>query len=190
MAEAFGWLGRIFEFLIDLFPRLAICRANHAGVKFKHGKTVKEIQPGLFWYWPLVSEITLIPTARQTLNLPAQKLTTKDGVTVSVEGVVVYHVRNVKQALVDTWDHDDTISDVALKALVRCVCARKFEAFVPQLVEGEIEKELTAACHDELKPFGVRVAQFFVSDYTRCTVFAHVGGGQGAVLGYSYEEGD
>lgn len=177
MGSAFGWIGTIFEFMLDLVPRLEICRANHAGVRFKRGKIVSEVVPGLYWYWPLVTEIVLLPTARQTLNLPAQKLTTKDGVTVAVEGAVVYQVRNIKQALVDTWDHDDTISDVALKVLVSHVCRRSFDDFREDLADDAGQKALTAACHDELKPFGVRVLQFFVSDYARCKVFAHVGGG-------------
>ncbi len=182
MDAALGWIGTIAEFFIDLIPTLGICRANHAGVKFRRGKFVDEIKPGLFWYWPVVTECVLIPTARQTLDLTPQKLQTKDDVTVTVEGVVVFYVRNVKQALVDTWDHEDTISDVALKALVRSVTRRSFEEFRGVLADGSIEEELTAICHDSLKEFGVTVREFFVSDFARCRVFAHVGGGVATVM--------
>ena len=84
METAFAWLGEIMNWFGKWFPRLLIVRSTHAGVRFRHGKKPEALMPGLRVYWPLVTEVDIIPTARQTHNLPTQALMTSDGKKVVV----------------------------------------------------------------------------------------------------------
>lgn len=173
METVFGWLGQLFQALLSLVPRLGICRATHGGVKFRRGSVVREIKPGLFWYWPLVTEVEIIATARQTLNLPTQRLTTKDGVSVVVAGVVVYTVRNVVQALTANWDHDATIGDISLAALARHVAFHTFDELLASQADEGASDALTRLCREDLsRPYGLNVERFFVSDFVRAKAYA------------------
>jgi regulator of protease activity HflC (stomatin/prohibitin superfamily) len=157
-------------------PRLGICRTTHGGVKFRRGSVISEIRPGLFWWWPLVTEVEVIATARQTLNLPAQRLTTKDGVSVVVAGVVVYTIRNVVQALTANWDHDATIGDISLAALARHIAEHRFRDLLEAQAGDGASSHLTKLCHADLsRPYGVNVERFFISDFARARVYAFSG---------------
>ena len=78
METAFAWLGQIFDAILSFVPRVLIVRATHGGVKWRHGSQVISMLSGLHVYWPLVTEIEIIVTARQTLSLPKQDEQKKD----------------------------------------------------------------------------------------------------------------
>lgn len=171
---AFDWIGELVDWLVSLIPHLEICRANHAGVKFVKGKKPVIIKPGLFLYWPVVTEIELLPTARQTMNLESQTLTTKDDKIVTISAVVIYHIDDVVKAIVDTWDIEDTISDVALKANVEAITGRTFAQARKELT-GKVEKDITQMCRRELKPFGIKVVKATLTDFAETDVIRLVG---------------
>ena len=188
MESALGWIGSLFETIISLLPHLGLCKVTHGGLKFKRAGKVSEIRPGLYWYWPVVTEIALIPVVRQTLNLPTQILTTRDSQSIIVSGVVVYVIRNVRQALADSWDHDDTIEDLALATLSRYVLGHTFDEIISAQTDGSIEEALTKTCRDDLTSFGVTARKFFVSDLARTKVLAISGGGSGMVVAGEEED--
>ena len=121
MDGALAWIGHIVEWLGKLIPRLVIVRSTHGGVKFKRGKYAIPIKPGVCAYWPIVTEVDILPVARQTHNLPSQSLTTRDGKTIVVSGVVVYEIRDVVSALAKNWDISDTINDITMCAITQVI---------------------------------------------------------------------
>ena len=116
METAFAWLGEIMNWVGKWFPRLVIVRSTHAGVRFRHGKKPEALLPGLRVFWPLVTEVDVIPTARQTHNLPTQALTTSDGKKVVVSGVVVYRIKDIVATMARNWDVSDTLNDISMVA--------------------------------------------------------------------------
>lgn len=173
MEAVLGWLGQVFQALLSLVPRIGICRTTHGGVKFRRGCVVSEIRPGPFAWWPFLTEVELLPVVRQTLNLPTQRLTTRDGISVVAAGVVVYSIRNVVQALTANWDHDATIGDMSLSALARHVAAHTFDELLAAQAEDGSTDALTKICHADLsRKYGVDVERFFVSDFARARIYA------------------
>ena len=111
MESAFAWLSQLIETFYRFIPHIIIIRATHAGVKWVRGKHIKPLMPGLHLYWPLTTEIEVLVTARQTLAIPDQVLTTKDGKKVTVKTLVVYKIRDVVQAIgKQNWDVDSTVN--------------------------------------------------------------------------------
>src|SRR5688572_16869595 len=122
MEGALGWIGQIVEWLGRFVPRLLIVRSTHGGVKWRSGAQPVPMGPGLHVYWPLVTDVEVIVTARQTDNLATQVLTTKDGQRVVVGVVVVYRIADVVQAIGErNWDHASTIADVTQAAIVSVI---------------------------------------------------------------------
>jgi regulator of protease activity HflC (stomatin/prohibitin superfamily) len=179
MEGLFAWVQQLWEFLVSLIPHLDLMQANYSGVKFKRGGKVVEIKPGLFWYWPIVTNVQSLPTARQTMTLASQTLQTKDDYTVTASAVVVYEVNDVRKALVDTWDVEDTISDVALRAVTVAIASRDYEAVRAAMV-GEIPTEVKNRCKKDLRQFGILVKDAFLSDCASTTAYRLMG--DGAVL--------
>lgn len=149
-------------------------RSDHGGVKYLRGGKVREIRAGLYWYWPIVTEIEEIGTRRQTVSLESQVLTTKDGHTVSVCAVVVYEINNVVKALVDTHDVVDTIGDVAQSSVIQAVTTRTFDQLRKDLTEG-VRGEIKDQCKRDLRQFGVLVKDAFLSDCAYATAYRVIG---------------
>lgn len=148
--------------------------ATHRGVRFRRGKIVCVIEPGLYIYWPIVTEVESLPVKRQTVNLPTQTLKTKDNIAVAVNLVVVYEINDIERALVDTWDVEQTIGDIALAADVELVTGNPVE-WLTANIAGDVQRELTRRCRSELHPYGVRVVKAFLSDFAEATVIRLLG---------------
>ncbi len=174
-------IGYLFEWVASLVPRLGICRATRAGVKYRNGKTVRLISPGLYVYWPVVTEIQTVQTNRQTLNLESQTLTTKDNIAVTVSVVVVYKVVDVIKALVETDDIDDTIGDVALRAAVPAIKDRRFDAIRAGL-DKQVKTEITRSCRSALHPYGLKVVDCSIIDFAETSVYRIIGGSAAPVI--------
>ena len=171
MEAALGWIGDLARWLVAWLPHMGICRKTHGGVKFTRGKHVKEITPGLYWWWPITTETEVTPTAQQTLNLEAQKLTTKDGKTVLIDVVVIFRVENVIQALVETIDYEDTAGDVALEAVTEIVIGNTFDELHEHLC-GKVGTQITLRCRSYLKEFGIHVKKCRISDFATTAVYS------------------
>lgn len=165
-----SWLSETMNALRSFFPRREIVRNTHKGVKWSLWRRPREVKPGVRWYWPLITDMEVIPTARQTLGLAVQNLTTKDGKTVVVGGVVVYSIRDVLLAIGEkNYDVDDTVAEISRAAIVTVVS--KWNLQDP----GNIETELTKECRRRLRQFGVSVHRAALAEFCEPTPLSLIG---------------
>lgn len=171
METAFAWLGQIFETLLLLVPRIVIVRATHGGVKWRWGSKVIALPPGLHFWWPLTTEIEILPTARQPNNVPTQVLTTMDKKKVVVGIVVVYRINDVILAFGEkNWDVDSTVNDNAQAAVVSVIAGHTFDDLLSHIGAGTMNGLLTDATRRELRIFGVAVQASKLTDFAECRV--------------------
>ena len=181
MESAFTWLGDIIQWIGKLIPHIYIVRVTHAGVKFRHGKTAIEITPGVGWYWPIVTEVDIIPVARQTHNLPTQALMTNDGKKVVVSGVVVYKIKDIVKTMARNWDVSDTINDITMVAITHVITKHNF-AYIMEHICDDIQDKLTRETRSKLKQYGVQVFRTALTDFSTALVIKNIGGSNGTLL--------
>lgn len=175
MNSALAWVGDLVAWFGALIPRWDICRATHGGVKFVRGGRVKAIHPGIFWYWPAVTECVIVPTARQSFNIQPQSLTTKDGKTVLVSVVLVAKITDVVKALGRSWDVDDTVTEVGGAAAVGIVGERTWKQLKEDLASGDVNDDIEKRARRLLHPYGVKVLKGRFTDCARHVVIRTVG---------------
>jgi len=164
----FSWLNDIILALLELIPRRVIIRATHRGVKWRMHRGPVEMKPGFRVWWPLLSEIELIPVARQTLNTETQALMSKDAQQVVAGGVVVYSIANVVKAIGErNYDVDETVNDISQAAIVEVVTAWDLHDLLEN-INGEVETQLTDTCRKQLRQFGVYVHRVAFTDFSVC----------------------
>ena len=146
-------------------------RTTHRAVKFVRGKKLKLVEPGLNVWWPLVTEVTLIPVARQTINLPTQRLVTKDGKRVIASAVMVYTISDAIQAVGKSWDYDETIRDISMANIAAIITGHVYDDLVTKLGD-DVRVSLTKACRGGLVKYGVRVERCLLTDFCPATVIA------------------
>lgn len=184
MEAAFGWLGDIIAWIGDLFPRFTVVRKTHGGVAFVRGKHVKQVKPGLVWWWPFWTELELYPLVRQSLNLASQTLTTKDGKSVTVGAVVVYTVEDPLTALTVQWDLAETVEDLSAAAVCDFVTDNDFEWINTN--RTVCKRRLSKAVADVLAEYGVAVQGAWLTDFAQAKVISMVGS-QAAYLEEDHE---
>ncbi len=169
MDTAFAWIGYLMDWLGRWIPRLLIIRQTHAGVKFVGGSRVIELKSGIHFYWPLVTDVEVMPVARQTHNLTTQVLMTADKQTVAIGAVVIYKISNIVDALSNNYDISDTIGDVTQMAVMKVVSTRLLAELQGEL-SGKVENDLSIEVRKRLKHFGVEVERCGISDFSVCRV--------------------
>jgi len=174
VSELFSLLSDFIKTLVCWVPRLGICRQTHGGVKFIRGWKVKRIWPGMFWYLPITTEIEVLPTARQSMNISPQILVTKDGRSVVVGVVFTVEITDPVKAVGRSWDSTDMISDIGSLAAVKVITSRTF-AEIKEEIAGAVCEELAKEAQRLLKPYGVKVLQGRLSDFAECRAFRLIG---------------
>lgn len=180
---AFGWIGDVARWFGDLIPRWDLLQVDEGGVKHKPGGRVVALKPGrLYCWWPAVTRVETIPTAEQSVKLPPQHLTTKDGRPIVVRWTITYVIDDVVQAVVRTSDFDQTIKDVAAGASTQSVLDRKWTEFRAEVESKELLNEVARRIRTALRKYGVYVKRAYVSDLVAPRVHAIITDGDSGVL--------
>ncbi len=168
-------LAQWLEAFTSLVPRLSIMPASHRGIKYKYGKIVVGIEPGLYWYWPLVTSISTLAIKRRTVSVPTQTIYADCGISISAGCVVVFEIADITKALYETWEIDDTIADEAEALLAQVIS--KIESIDIDI--KTLNKELTNEMKKRLTPYGVSVKRANIRDFAPSKVYRIIGGSNG-----------
>lgn len=174
MTGAFSWLSSLIETFSKVIPRLVHVLKTHEAVCFRRGAAAR-LKPGMHIYWPVWSAVQEFPIKRQTLNLWTQTLLTKDARTVVAAATVVFEIEDILKALVETYDLQDTIGDMAQSGVKEIIEGKTL--LESQVNPGEVDKMLTRAIRSELRPFGIRVVRAFLTDFATAVVVRNVSDG-------------
>jgi len=167
MTNAFAWLSNIVEYFWRLMPQLLIVPSTHSGVAFVRGKPRAIKGPCLYLYWPLWTEVTIIPIVRQTLNLPSQVIIAADSAQpIAVAAIVVYEIRDALKALTELHEYDEAIEDLALATVKEKLWGKTLADMRNAGHDEEIKKALTA----KVSGFGFTIRKVFISDLAPCLV--------------------
>ncbi len=164
-----GWLVTFIDRLFIWVPRCILVRLTHGGVKWRgslwsHGLEVIELKPGLFWYWPLVTDYQLVVVARQPVDLPTMSLLTCDGKSIVISASVIFRVNNVILAIAErNWDADATTVDITQNVIFDAVRIRTLENLRQE--SNSLKQDLTETAKNELKKFGIHVERVLLKDF-------------------------
>lgn len=176
MTEAFAWLGEIVNWVGKWIPRLTIVTTTEGWVKFVRGSLVKSGGPGLVWHWPLVTELRVIPVARDSINCRAQTITTPSGETILIEAVVIYEIIDIERIVAHTADYVNTIHDVTLGAILSVMEGltwgdiQALSIRQPRARDTEFNYRLKEEVQRALQPYGVSVLSVMLQNKAKARV--------------------
>lgn len=170
MDAAFAWIGQIVEWLGRLIPRREILTLTEGAVKFVGGKRAVVCGPGIHWYWPWTTTWVTYPTARQADRLQTQTVTTVDGKTIIVGGIVVYAVSDIEKLLTLNDSPSVTIKDITMTCLHDVCCQMTWEQLMLEQRKGTLDTKLKNTTQRALDDYGVRVIKTMLTDLAPCRV--------------------
>jgi regulator of protease activity HflC (stomatin/prohibitin superfamily) len=150
-------IGNIFTTFGSIFPRIMYVKPYELGIKFTWGRKVTIVNPGWCFYWPIATQVDIIPVVRQIINLPFQTLTTKDHKSIIISGVLIYKIADIKKYTLSNYDTIESITEIARSAIKDITIQNDLNT----LLEAEIDIDYT---QKNLINMGIEVESIKITD--------------------------
>ena len=90
--------------IVLLAASLRVVKEYDRGVVFFLGKYTGVRGPGLILLIPILEQMTKVALRTVTMNIPSQKIITKDNVSIDIAAVAYYHIVDPTKAVVAIED--------------------------------------------------------------------------------------
>jgi len=166
MDSALGWIGQIAAWLRQFIPKWVIIPATHGGIKWVKGKRLVVLEPGIHFYWPVVTILQAYPVVRQSVDLRPQVMVSLDKKTFSASVVMTYTVEDLGLLLSTTFDPDEVMGEISLAAIYEVLTHCTLE----ELQTTDITNTLTDSIQALVVPYGVNVIRAALTEMAPCRV--------------------
>ncbi len=131
-------------------------------IKFRFGKYVTTLQPGLRWIIPIIETIQTVDIRVITINIDSQEVMTEDNVPCSIDGVVFFRVENPEKAVLEVEQYRFAIMQLSQAAL-RDVCG-KVELDTILSKREEMGKNIKSIVEKETMAWGIVIIGMKIKD--------------------------
>jgi len=149
------------EYTISYFQFLFVIDQYDMGVVLRFGKYHRTVGPGLHLIAPFGIEDSLEDTVvRTTSYLETQTVTSSDGKSVNITGILVYKIGNIKRWLLEVDDAEDALHDMTYGIISELAETKTWS----QIMKPSFMDEVTELVQDEAISWGARVEAVKLSD--------------------------
>ncbi len=149
-------------FLLFALSGIRIIYEYKRAVKFRFGKYISLLKPGLKWIIPFVDRIQIIDIRIITINIDKQEVMTKDNVPCHINGVLFYKIDDATKAVLEVEAFDFAISQMA-QASLRDVCG-KVELDTILSKREEIGQNIKNIVENETQIWGISIQDVKIKD--------------------------
>jgi regulator of protease activity HflC (stomatin/prohibitin superfamily) len=153
-------LGGILLFLI--LSGIRVVFEYKRALKFRFGKYIKILQPGLRWIIPIVETVQFVDIRVITINILSQEVMTEDNVPCSIDGVLFFKINDPEKAVLEVEEYSFAITQLAQAAL-RDVCG-KVELDTILSNREEMGKNIREIVENETKEWGIDINDVKIKD--------------------------
>jgi regulator of protease activity HflC (stomatin/prohibitin superfamily) len=161
-AETFAGVAVAIIILIILASSIKVVREYERVVVFRLGRLIGGKGPGVVIILPVIDRIRKIDLRVLTLDIPKQRIITKDNVTVDVDAVVYFRVNDANQAVVKVQDYVLATSLLSQTTLRDVLGQVEFDELLTK--REELNKRLQAILDEVTDPWGVKVSAVSIKD--------------------------
>ncbi len=148
--------------IIFLLSGIRVIFEYKRALKFRFGKYIRTLQPGLRWIIPLIETIQVVDIRVITINIDSQEVMTEDNVPCSIDGVVFFKVENPEKAVLEVEEFKFAIMQLSQAAL-RDVCG-KVELDTILSKREEMGKNIKSIVELETKEWGIVIIGMKIKD--------------------------
>lgn len=158
-----GWLYFVgFIIVVLLVLGIRIVQQYEKGVVFRFGRIVSIRDPGLNVIIPFVDWIQLVDMRIITLPIPAQKIITKDNVSVDISAVAYFKIVDAVKSIVAIQDVYSAIDQIAQTSLRNIVGKFQLDEILSERIT--INAEITKILDKYSEVWGVVVNSVEIKD--------------------------
>lgn len=174
----FSTINDIINTIGSIFPRIKKIHPYQKGLKFIWGSRFEIIDPGWTIVWPLSTDFFLYPTVIQTFNLNYQVLTTLDLKTVVLSAAFLYKIESIENYAVNNYQTDETVIEIVSSILREEINKSKLSDILDMIKTDSLNQGITNKAYNELKPYGIAIESFRLTDLALSRVISLANPGQ------------
>jgi regulator of protease activity HflC (stomatin/prohibitin superfamily) len=150
--------------LIILAMSVRIVQEYERGVIFRLGRYEGIRGPGLILLLPMIERMQKVTLRTITMEIPSQKIITKDNVSIDIAAVAYYHILDPKKSVLAIQNIEEAVNQIA-QTTVRNVVG---QFILDQLLAktADINQKIKDVIDSHTEPWGVQVTAVEIKDIT------------------------
>ncbi len=148
--------------LLFLLSGIRVVYEYKRAVKFRFGKYVSLLQPGLRWIIPVIERIQVVDIRVITINIEKQEVMTQDNVPCHINGVLFFRIEDATKAVLQVENYVFAISQMA-QATLRDVCG-KVELDTILSKREEIGRNIKTMVEQDTEVWGIAIQDVKIKD--------------------------
>ncbi|TFG35779.1 MAG: slipin family protein [Parcubacteria group bacterium] len=134
------------------------------GLKFTLGKFSGTMEPGWRLVWPIFQSYKKVDSRVKAVDVPNQEATTKDNISVSVNAVIYYKVREADKAFLEVENFYYAISQLAQTTMRNAVGQVDLDQLLSQ--RDKVSESIRGIIDKASDPWGIQVLNVELKDIT------------------------
>ncbi|MFI5297654.1 MAG: slipin family protein [Polyangiales bacterium] len=140
-----------------------IAKEYERGVVFRLGRMIPLRGPGLFFVYPFgIDRVRMVDLRVMTLEVPPQEVITSDNVTVKVNAVIFFSVKDPQAAIVRVHNFAEATSQIAQTTLRAVLGQSSLDELLG--MREQINGKLQAIIDRQTEPWGIKVGTVEIKD--------------------------
>jgi len=148
--------------VVLLIGGIKIIKEYERGVVFRLGRLVGARGPGIIYVVPLIERMVRVGLRTVTMNIPSQKIITKDNVSIDIAAVAYYHVVDAKRSVVAIENVHDAVNQISQTTVRNVVGQFMLDQFLSQTVD--INEKIKNVIDVHTEPWGIQVTAVEIKD--------------------------
>jgi regulator of protease activity HflC (stomatin/prohibitin superfamily) len=141
---------------------IRILRQYERGVVFQLGKFVGVRGPGLTLIFSPVQTMTRVSLRTVTMQIPSQKIITKDNVSIDIAAVAYYHISDPEKAVIAIENVYEAVNQISQTTVRNVVGRFSLDQLLAQTVDVNSQIKDVIDAHTE--PWGAQVTAVEIKD--------------------------
>jgi regulator of protease activity HflC (stomatin/prohibitin superfamily) len=150
--------------VLFILAGIKVIKEYERGVIFRLGRLIGTRGPGLIYVIPLFEKMVRVELRTVTMNIPSQKIITKDNVSIDIAAVAYYHVVDAEKSVVAIENVHDAVGQISQTTVRNVVGQFMLDQFLSQTVDINEKVKNVIDVHTE--PWGVQVTAVEIKDVT------------------------
>jgi len=150
--------------VILLLLSLRVVKEYDRGVIFFLGKCTGVRGPGLIILIPVLERMTKVTLRTITMNIPSQKIITKDNVSIDIAAVAYYHIVDPKKSVIAIENVYDAVNQISQTTVRNIVGKFSLDQLLSQTSDINVQIKDVIDSHTE--PWGAQVTAVEIKDIT------------------------
>jgi len=154
----------VITFPISIFFCIKVVQEYERAIIFRLGRIKKggAQGPGLFFIIPCIDDISVVDLRTVSFDVPPQEILTKDSVTVAVDAVVYYNIRNPMAAIVNVADFSKATRLLSATTLRNVLGTKTLSELLSE--RESIAADLKGMIDQATDPWGIDIERVEVKD--------------------------